>query len=95
MKETENCTMHGCDYMRGCDGCGFNKTEAARRKALPWSVNEYGLRFKYIGKIETEEVEPGHWEKAGEIYICSTCGFQTLFPSGQCQKCGAMNETQE
>ncbi len=96
MKGTENCTMHGCDYMTRCDVCGFNRTEAARRRTLPWSVNTDGLRYKFIGQVEVEtEQAPAHWEQAGDVFICSSCGFQTLFPGGLCQKCGAVNAAQE
>lgn len=52
-----SCTMGtlGCTNPRRCDECGFERTESARRKALPLETGPDGLRRKVIRRKKEEE----------------------------------------
>lgn len=57
--KNKNCTKYGCEaweyaLMKNqpffeCETCGFNPKEEERRKAIPLTLCEDGLRRKLIG----------------------------------------------
>lgn len=55
LKQTDiiipRCTyhIHGCRVPGGCEGCGFDKREAERRKQLPLTIGTDGLARKIVG----------------------------------------------
>lgn len=44
----------GTCYRAMCRSCGWSYDEIERRKKLPWSKNEYGLFYKYVGRTKRE-----------------------------------------
>lgn len=46
-------TGYGCGHAKSyndCKRCGFDETEALRRKSIPATMDDDGLRRKHLGK---------------------------------------------
>lgn len=54
-KGVPNCIKGGCYGVHNCSGCGFDKAEDARRKEIPLTLCEDGLRRKIIHRKIVEE----------------------------------------
>jgi len=56
-KRVTNCIKGGCYDVHNCSECGFDKAEDARRKEIPLTLCEDGLRRKIIHRKHVEETE--------------------------------------
>lgn len=57
-EKVKGCLRGSCDDIRECSRCGWNEKEATRRKKIPLTLCEDGLRRKIIPrKPHTAEVK--------------------------------------
>lgn len=73
LPKSARCCMMEYAGDEACTHCGWQPEERARRKALPLTEDENGVRRKHVGKIKVFQRELHRMNHAKKFYCSQTC----------------------